>query len=68
LSPISDLTDFLSGEKKVTTSAIIPVLHNLKTKIPFPKEEDTTKKHQFWMTYYVAMPEAMYNNYFKYVD
>lgn len=42
LSPISELTDFLSGENHVTISAIIPVLHNLKTKILVTKEEDTT--------------------------
>jgi len=41
LSPISDLTDFLSGENQVTVSSIIPVLHNLKTKILIRKEEET---------------------------
>ena len=42
LSPISDLTDFLSGENHVTVSSILPVLHNLKAKVLLPKEEDTT--------------------------
>ena len=42
LSPISELTDFLFGENHVTVSAIVPVLHNLKTKILLPKEEDTS--------------------------
>ena len=41
LSPISELTDFLSGEDHVTASAVIPVLHNLKTKILIAKEDDT---------------------------
>ena len=40
LSPISELTDFLSGECHVTISSVVPVLHNLKTKILIVKEED----------------------------
>ena len=41
LSPISDLTNFLSGENHVTVSSILPILHNLKAKV-LPKKEDTT--------------------------
>ena len=37
LSPISELTDFLSGENHVTVSAIVPVLHNLKNQNPTAK-------------------------------
>ncbi len=40
LSPISELTDFLSGEYHATISSVIPVLHNLKTKILIAKEEE----------------------------
>ncbi len=41
LSPLADLTDFLSGENHITISSIIPVLHNLKTKILVENEDDT---------------------------
>ncbi len=40
LSPISELTDFLSGECHVTVSSVVPVLHNLKTKILIAKEDE----------------------------
>lgn len=42
LSPVSELTDFLSGDNHVTVSSVIPVLHNLKTKVLIAKEDDTT--------------------------
>ena len=42
LSPISGLTDFLSGENHVTVLSILPVMHNLKAKVLLPTEEDTT--------------------------
>ncbi len=42
LSPVSELTDFLSGENHITVSSIIPILHNLKTKVLLPSEDDTT--------------------------
>jgi len=35
VSPISELTDFLSGENHITISAELPVLHNLKEKNNF---------------------------------
>ena len=41
LSLISELTDFLSGENHITVSAVMPVSHNLKTKILLAKEDDT---------------------------
>ena len=39
ISPLSALTDILSGEKYVTISAVLPMLHILKTDLL--KEEDT---------------------------
>jgi len=33
LGPLEDFTDMLSGERKVTVSAIKPVLHIFKTKV-----------------------------------
>ena len=39
ISPLSVLTDILSGEKYVTISAVLPMLHILKTDLL--KEEDT---------------------------
>lgn len=41
LSPLSELADFLSGEKHVTISSVIPVLYNLKTTL-LPAEDDTS--------------------------
>ena len=41
LSLISELTDFLSGENHITVSAVMPVSHNLETKILFAEEDDT---------------------------
>jgi len=40
LSPIAQLTDFLHGENHVIISSVIPVLHNLKTRILIAKEEE----------------------------
>ena len=42
LSPIAELTDFLSGENHITISSVIPVLHNLKNKILVENDEDTS--------------------------
>ena len=39
LSPISELTDFLSGENHITVSAVMLVLRNLKTKILLAKDD-----------------------------
>jgi len=39
--PLEDFTDMLSGEKKVTVSAIKPVLHILKTKAVKVSDSDT---------------------------
>ena len=36
LSPISD---FLSGENHITVSVVMPILHNLKTKILLAKDD-----------------------------
>ena len=41
LGPLEDFTDMLSGEKKVTVSAIKPVLHILKTKVLKVSDSDT---------------------------
>ena len=41
LGQLDDFTDMLSGEKKVTVSAIRPVLHILKTKVLKVCEDDT---------------------------
>ena len=42
LSPIADLTDFLSGDSHVTVSSIQPVLHNLCYKVLAIEDDDTT--------------------------
>ena len=42
LSPLEDLTDFLSGDIHVTVSSVIPVLYNLANKILKEKENDST--------------------------
>lgn len=41
LSPVAELTDFLSGEKHVTVSSILPVLHNLATKVLLVQDDDS---------------------------
>ena len=41
LSPIADLTDFLSGDTHVTISSVIPVLHNLGSRV-LSQEDDNT--------------------------
>ena len=41
ISPLSTLTDILSGEKYVTISAILPMLHILKTDLLKEKDTDT---------------------------
>ena len=50
LSPVSELTDFLSGEKHITISSVIPIIHNLATKVLVDEEDDTeltkTIKHR----------------------
>ena len=42
LSPLEDLTDFLSGDTHVTVSSVIPVLYNLANKILKEKQNDST--------------------------
>ena len=42
LSPLEDLTDFLSGDTHATVSSVIPVLYNLANKILKEKENDST--------------------------
>ena len=42
LSPLEDLTDFLSGDTHVTASSVIPVLYNLANKILKDNENDST--------------------------
>jgi len=42
LSPLEDLTDFLSGDSHITISSVIPVLYNLATKVLKVKEDDST--------------------------
>ena len=50
LSPVSELTDFLSGEKHIIISSVIPIIHNLATKVLVDEEDDTelmmTIKHR----------------------
>ena len=41
LSPIADLTDFLSGDTHVTVSSVIPVLHNLGSRVLSQEDDDT---------------------------
>lgn len=41
ISPLSTLTDILSGEKYVTVSAVLPMLHILKTDLLKEKDTDT---------------------------
>ena len=41
LSPIADLTDFLSGDSHVTVSSILPVLHNLQSRVLAEDSNDT---------------------------
>jgi len=51
---LGDFTDMLSGEQKVTVSAIKPVLHILKSKVRKASENDTdlTKSiNRFSITY-----------------
>ena len=40
LSPLNELTDFLSGDSHITVSSIIPVLHNLATKVLKETQDD----------------------------
>ena len=42
IKPFQDLTDLLSGEKRVTCSAIKPLLKVIYDKMVSPKEEDST--------------------------
>ena len=42
LSPLADLTDFRSGEKMATISAVLPVIHNITNKILIEQDDDTT--------------------------
>ena len=42
LDPLEDLTDLLSGEMRVTSSVIKPLLHKLMTNIFIGLEDDTT--------------------------
>ena len=41
LSPVADLTDFLSGEKHISISSVLPVLYNLTTKVLVKQDNDT---------------------------
>ena len=41
LSPIAELTDFLSGDSHVTISSIQPVLHNLHSRVLAEDSSDT---------------------------
>ena len=41
LSPLDELTDFLSGDSHITVSSIIPVLHNLATKLLKETQDDS---------------------------
>ena len=41
LSPLDELTDFLSGDSHITVSSIIPVLHNLATKVLKETQDDS---------------------------
>ena len=41
ISPLSCLTDILSGEQYVTVSAVLPILHILETDLLKVQEEDT---------------------------
>ena len=41
LSPVADLTDFLSGEKHISTLSVLPVLYNLTTKVLVEQDNDT---------------------------
>ncbi len=41
LGPLADFTDMLSGEERVTLSAVKPVLHILKTEVLAESSEDT---------------------------
>ena len=42
IKPLADFTDMLSGEKRVTLSALRPVLHIFKTDILAESDENTT--------------------------
>ena len=42
LSPVAELTDLLSGEEHITISSIVPVLHNLRSRILAEKDDDTS--------------------------
>ena len=44
VKPISDLTDILSGEKRVTASCLNPLLNHLHNEVLTEKEGDTTLK------------------------
>jgi len=45
LSPLDDLTDFLSGDSHITVSSIVPVLHNLAADVlkQLPDDTELTK-------------------------
>ena len=53
IGQLDDFTDMLSGEQKVTVSAIKPVLHTLKSKVLRASENDTdlTKSKGFGFGY-----------------
>ena len=44
LKPVSDLTDILSGEERVTASCLKPLLNHLHNEALAEKEGDTTLK------------------------
>lgn len=41
LSPLDDLTDLLSGDSHITVSSIVPILHNLATKVLKETQDDS---------------------------
>ena len=41
LSPVAELTDLLSGEEHITISSIIPILHNLRSRILAEQQDDS---------------------------
>jgi len=45
LSPLDDLTDFLSGDSYIAVSSIVPVLHNLTADVlkQLPDDTELTK-------------------------
>ena len=41
LTPVAELTDLLFGEEHITISSIIPVLHNLRSRILAEQQDDS---------------------------